>query len=210
MNKDDLVIVGASGHAKVVFDIADTLATYNILAFIDEFVEDGGEFFGIPVRNSLDGIQPCSFVIAIGDNQARKRLFNDLVSKLFQPVSLIHPSAVVSTHSSVAPGTVICPKAVVNANATVGENCIVNTGAIIEHDCVIGAHSHISVGVCLAGNVHVGEGTLIGVSAAARPRAQIGQWSIVGAGAVVTRDIPDHCTAIGIPAKPLPAEALNS
>ncbi|HOJ85133.1 MAG TPA: DapH/DapD/GlmU-related protein, partial [Bacillota bacterium] len=47
------------------------------------------------------------------------------------------------------------------------------------------------------------EGCLIGTNSALIEGISIGEWSIIGAGAVVTKDIPPHCTAVGVPAKPI-------
>lgn len=203
MEKQNLVIIGAGGHAKVVFDIVETICTYNVIAFVDQISENESKLFDVPVRKDFAEIAPCAYVVAIGDNKARSKTFEDLKAKNFKPTTLIHPSAVISKRASIGAGTVIMPNAVVNADAKIGIDCIINTGAIIEHDCVIGNHSHISVGVCLAGNVHVGDGALVGVSASARPHAKIGSWSTVGVGAVVIKDIPDNCTAVGVPARPV-------
>ncbi|HIC96179.1 TPA: transferase, partial [Candidatus Bipolaricaulota bacterium] len=82
-----------------------------------------------------------------------------------------------------------------------GENVIINTGATIDHDCVIEDYVHISPGVHLAGNVKLGELSHIGIGASAVQRVKIGKGVIIGAGAVVIDDIPDHVTAVGVPAR---------
>jgi serine acetyltransferase len=35
----------------------------------------------------------------------------------------------------------------------------------------------------------------------------VGRWSRVGAGAVVIADVPDHCTAVGNPARIVPGRS---
>jgi acetyltransferase EpsM len=55
----------------------------------------------------------------------------------------------------------------------------------------------------LAGKVFVGEGAHLGIGAIIIQGVKIGKFATIGADAVVTQDIPDHCTAVGIPAKPI-------
>jgi acetyltransferase-like isoleucine patch superfamily enzyme len=52
----------------------------------------------------------------------------------------------------------------------------------------------------LAGNVYVGECTHIGIGASVLPGIRIGKNCIVGAGAVVTKDVADGTTVVGVPA----------
>jgi acetyltransferase-like isoleucine patch superfamily enzyme len=47
--------------------------------------------------------------------------------------------------------------------------------------------------------VRIGEGTWIGTQAVVL--ADVGQYCVIGAGAVVTRPIPDHAIAVGVPAR---------
>ena len=49
--------------------------------------------------------------------------------------------------------------------------------------------------------IYVGKRTFIGYGAIIMPGVHIGERCIIGAGAVVTKDIPDHSVAVGIPAR---------
>jgi maltose O-acetyltransferase len=51
--------------------------------------------------------------------------------------------------------------------------------------------------------VTVGENTFIGAGATILPGITIGQDAVVGAGSVVTKDVQEKTTVIGIPAKPM-------
>jgi acetyltransferase-like isoleucine patch superfamily enzyme len=42
---------------------------------------------------------------------------------------------------------------------------------------------------------------MVGLGAKIIQCLSVGEWSIVGAGAVVIRDIPPGCTAVGVPAR---------
>ncbi len=51
--------------------------------------------------------------------------------------------------------------------------------------------------------IRIGNGTWIGGGAKILPGVSVGCHSVVGAGAVVTRDVADHQTVVGVPAKPI-------
>jgi acetyltransferase-like isoleucine patch superfamily enzyme len=53
----------------------------------------------------------------------------------------------------------------------------------------------------LIGNIHIKQGAHIGIGSIILPGVTIGQGSIIGAGSVVTKNIPDNCLAVGVPAK---------
>jgi acetyltransferase EpsM len=92
----------------------------------------------------------------------------------------------------------------VQPNATLGRHVLINTGASVDHDCVVGDYAHISPQAALSGHVSIGEGTHIGVGAVVIPKVRVGRWCKVGAGTVVIRDLPDHVTAVGNPARIVP------
>lgn len=54
--------------------------------------------------------------------------------------------------------------------------------------------------VVFAGKVRIGEGSWLGENVCIIG-ASVGKHCVIGANAVVTKDIPDYCVAVGIPAK---------
>ena len=193
-------IFGASGHAKVVLDILRTNAI-PVASILDDhptvpFLID------IPVIHSKDFTLQAidKFIIAIGENSIRKAIVE---KNNFQFYKAIHVDATVSSFASIAEGTVVMPQAVINADATIGKHCIINSRSVVEHDCVLEDYVHVSPNASLAGNVTIGEGSHIGIGASVIQGVKIGKWVTIGAGAVVTQDIPDNCTAVGIPANPI-------
>ncbi len=51
--------------------------------------------------------------------------------------------------------------------------------------------------------VEIGDGSFLGYGAVVLPNVRIGRGCFVGAGSVVTRDLPDHAVAAGVPARVL-------
>lgn len=143
----------------------------------------------------------CRFLVAVGDNSQRARLYAQLLAKGGIPASVIHPKATVARTARIGKGTVILAGVVVNADAVVGENCILNTAASVDHDCVVGNHVHLCPGVHLAGGVRIGDFSMLGIGAAVLPGVSVGANCVVGAGAVVNRDLPDNVVACGVPAR---------
>lgn len=191
-------IYGASGHAKVVIDIIQSIG-----GTIDNIIDDDPEIkevLGLPVVNTFsENTSKNNFFLAIGDNLSRKRLAGSLDKKFEQ--ALIHPTSSISFSTSIGEGSVVMALACINNGARIGSHCIINTGSIVEHDCFLEDFVHLSPNSAIAGEVHVGEGTQIGIGAVVVPRIQIGKWATIGAGAVVIEDVPDFAVVVGNPGK---------
>ena len=195
-------LFGASGHAKVIIDIIESNGFE--VGYIFDDNPDIKVFLGREVISNYSDVQLNSnpLIISIGDNAARKEVFEKLKSVELSP-AIAHPSAIISPYSKIGKGTVVMPNVVINSDVYIGENCIINTSAVIEHDCVIEDFTHISPNAALAGGVKIGKGTHLGIGVTTIQCIEIGDNTIVGAGAVVTKDLPPNCTAVGIPAKPI-------
>lgn len=190
---------GASGHAKVVIDIAEQNGfVVGGLIDINPAIKSLGNYLVATELPAAD-YEGQGFVITIGNNQIRKRLANELDGKYFE--TLVHNRVALSARVIIGEGTVIMAGVSINADVSVGKHCIINTNASVDHDCVIGDFVHISPNVALAGDVHVGEGTHIGIGACVIQGVRIGKWCTIGAGAVIIRDVPDGATVVGNPGR---------
>lgn len=192
-----LIIIGASGHGKVVADIA-ALNGYKDIVFLDDN-ESVKECAGYPVIGRSTSAPAGEVFVAVGNAEIRKKLMGYYKDRL-QPV-LVHPNAVIAGGVDIKDGTVIMAGSVINTSAKLGRGCIVNTSSSIDHDCVIEDFVHVSVGSHLAGTVKVGEGTWIGAGATISNNVNICDGCVIGAGAVVLKDIFESGTYVGVPAK---------
>ena len=190
-----LIIYGASGHGKVVYDAA-VKSGHDVISFYDDDVEKL-EILGQKVSHLLPTFGQV--IIAVGDNNVRKKLVSQI--KLDLSEAVIHPSSILGVDVEIGEGSVVFAGSAVNPDVHIGKHVIINTNATIEHDCIIDDFVHVSPNATLCGTAEVGEGTQIGAGAVVLPNLKIGKWCIIAAGAVVTRDIPDYSKVIGVPGK---------
>ncbi len=201
MNKE-VIIIGASGHGKVVADIV-LKSNDRIIGFLDDN-ENIKEFIGYRVLGKTSDYiyyPNVKFVVAIGNSNVRERLANLMKDKVSFYTG-IHPSSQISSlNVTIGEGTVVMANAVINSGATIGKHCIINTGAVVEHDNIIGDFTHVSVGTKLGGSVEIGKSCWLGIGATISNNIRIASNSFIGAGAVVVKDIIDSGLYVGIPAK---------
>lgn len=203
---DDIILIGAGGHAKSVIDSIEKCNQYHILGFTDIACVD--EYRGYPYLGN-DNILESYFKIGIkyafismgflGEISNKRNLLYKKVKNLgYKLPIIIDPSAVVASDAEIGEGTFIGKGCIVNSAVRVGKMCIINTGAIVEHDNQIGNYSHISVNTTLCGNVTVGENTFIGANATIIQGKKIDSGSIVGAGSIVLRDTSQNEKVYGL------------
>ncbi len=102
----------------------------------------------------------------------------------------------------------------IHPEANIGKNLFIDhgTGVVIGQTTIVGDNVTIYHGVTLGGVGRVGQvtekrhptlknGAIIGAGAQVLGDITIGEYAKIGANSVVTNDIPDGATAIGIPAR---------
>ena len=204
-SRGPILVWGASGHAKVVADLARALG-FDVLVFVDDDeTRQDEQFFGGTITHArqIESLrrESSQLAIGVGDNRARERLSGRAAQLGFAMPPLVHPSAYVAPSATIGDGSVVMAHAVVNADARISLGVIVNTGCIIEHDCVVGSFSHVSPGATLAGAVSLGHRVHVGAGATVLPGVQIGDDAVVGAGAVAIDNVRPDSTVAGVPAR---------
>ena len=194
-----LTIIGASGHGKVVAEIA-RLNGYDEIEFLDDNPELQfcGKWPVIGLTMLAEKAESDLF-IAVGNAEIRERLMERFMDKHI--TTLLHPDAVVAEDAEIGCGSVVMAGAVINPGARIGKGCIINTSSSVDHDCLLGDYVHVAVGSHLAGTVRVGKGTWIGAGATVSNNVSICAGCMIGAGAVVIRDIGISGIYIGVPAR---------
>ena len=202
--KDKLIIIGASGHGKVVADIAIKMNKWQRIAFLDDD-ESIKTSMGLKVIGKMADAftykDEADFFVAIGKNATREKVQGKLMDQGMTVVKLIHPSAVIGTDVEIGMGTVVMAGVVINSSSRIGEGCIINTSSSLDHDNIIEDYVHISPGASLAGTVKVGRGSWIGIGSVISNNVNICSGCKVGAGAVVVKDITEPGTYVGVPVR---------
>ncbi len=205
-----LLVVGAGGHGCVVAETALRTEIWSDVAHLDDLLERPQLQTGVEILGSINDLETLTrsrdqFVIAVGDNTVRLRLFEDLKRHLV-PASVIAPEALVSKTVAIGDGAVIMAGAIVNVGVVLGEACILNTASTIEHGVTLGPGVHVGPGAILGGDVEEGARTFIGMGARVLPGVSLGDDVVVGAGAVVVHDLPEAGVYLGVPARPAPVQ----
>ncbi|MBA4742133.1 MAG: NeuD/PglB/VioB family sugar acetyltransferase [Azoarcus sp.] len=206
-----IVIIGAGGHGLTVAEalFAATRAGNPVRAagFLDDTPElRGAAVAGLPVLGPLacaNSVDCDAFIVGIGDNHARKRIFDELRAAALPVHTVIHPTAVIATTAHIGEGAYIGANALIGAASVIGDNTIVNGAGCVGHHNRIGAHVHLGPGVNAAGHVDIGDGCEIGTGANFLPEAAVGAWSSVVGGALVAARFESEVLIGGAPARVL-------
>jgi sugar O-acyltransferase (sialic acid O-acetyltransferase NeuD family) len=205
MSKPKIILIGAGGHAHACIDVIQHHGQYQIAGLVGMPKEMHFRYFGYSVIATDDDLPQLAkdyqyALVAVGQIQApdlRIRLYQQATKSGFQMPFIIAPSAHVSSHSTIGPGTIVMHGAIVNAGARVGNNCIINTRALVEHDATIQDHCHISTGAILNGDVHIGAGSFVGSGSIIKEGLRLGQRCVVGMGLSVRHNQLAHTQFLG-------------
>lgn len=205
MLDNKIILIGYSGHAMVVADAAVDNGL-NIIGYAEKKIIENNPFnlkyLGDEKEETFIGWKlNADFLIGIGDNIIREKIFNSLVKRGSEVKTLKSKSSIISKYSTIGNGTFVSNNVTVNAYSRIGMNVILNTGCIVEHECNIENSAHVAPGAVLAGNVTIGERSFVGANAVLKQGVVVGKDVIIGAGTVVLHDIPDNMKIVGNPSR---------
>lgn len=142
--------------------------------------------------------------VAIGDPKTKKKIVESITNSNIDFPNIIQPNVLIGDDSvSLGKGNIICARVIITVNIQIDDFVILNLSCTVGHDTVINSYSSFMPSINVPGEVHIEEGVYVGIGAKIINQLSIGQYTIVGAGAVVSKSLPEKCTAVGIPAKPI-------
>ena len=202
---------GASGFSR---EVADILLTFGVkvLVFVD-LSTIAHQYFSFPVFDESDITelqdQGFCFIIGVGDNQARKKIYEKFASLPYP--NLIHSSASMGFKQlgmlKNKKGNIITAGVRFTNNIQIGDFGIYNLNSTVGHDCMIEDFVNLAPGVNISGNVHLKEGAYVGTNASILQgksideKLEIGAYASIGAGAVVIKSVQSFDTVVGVPAR---------
>lgn len=195
-----LLILGIGSFALEVADLVSEIPGFRVAGFVQS-IDPGKQqrnFEGLPVFwiGDVQELAETHWAVCAVGTTKRSSFIEQAVATGIRFATLVHPTARVSSKSSLGEGTIISAGAVIGAYTRLGRHVIVNRGALLGHHTEIGHYVTIGPGANIAGSCRVGEAAFIGIGAVVRDHLEIGSRSFVGAGAVVTRNIPSSVVVV--------------
>lgn len=201
----EVVIIGAGGFGREVFQYAYDTGRFNVVGFLDDRQADALTIpDGLPLLGSISAYEPSvgqRFLMAVGDPEARSKIAKRIqaLGGVFE--TIVHPASYVASTARIGAGSIVAPFASVGASAVLAELSQVHFYASVAHDVRVGKYSALSPYAAVNGGGQLGDCAFLGTRATVNPLKSVGDHSKVAAGAVVYQDVPEWSLASGNPAK---------
>lgn len=210
---EPLVVVGAGGFGREALDVAlamnevseaplwdirgvvdDAPSELNLRRLVDRGVPWLGEV------KTLERDDDAWVAIGIGAPQIRRAVSGRLALPACRHATLVHPTVVHGSCSSIGSGSILCAGVVLGTNVTLGQLTHLNARAVIGHDSTTGDFVSINPSATVSGECRIAEAALVGAGAVVLQGRSVGCESVVGAAACVVHDVPEGRSVKGVPA----------
>lgn len=208
---DQIYVVGAGGLGREVASwLLDSINSDDceFAGFVDENLDSASanlELKGIASQvvslDSVPMVPNIGFLIGIGNPDSREKFSKLLEEEERTLCSLIHPSVIFGSRSTIQAGTIIGPNASVSVDVKIGKAVLIGVGTNLGHDVEIGNYSTILGSNIINGNVQIQENVTVGAGAVIHPNLVIEKDSKVGIGSVVIKNVSRGTSIFGNPAR---------
>lgn len=205
-----LIIVGAGGMGRTMYDLAKESYGYGdefeIYGFIDDNIRALDEFENYPpIIGTISTYIPNKdevFVCSIG-GLYRRACIEKMIGKGAEFITLIHKTARIGTNVRMGKGTLVGTYTTIAADAELGDYNFIQSLTIIGHDCKIGSWNRIDSQVMMVGATTIGDNNMIHTGAMINHNVHIGDNCTIGASSFVTMDVESGSTLFAAPARRL-------
>jgi len=208
MMQKTIYIVGAGsvgGH------IASNKELYNLQSFEIAFVDDDPKkwntiFCNYPVIGPINKLLEVEISTSVIIGIAFPRIKFEIIQNLKQNPNLTFPSLVsnrswISNDVHIGEGAIIYPGVSINYGSKIKDFVVINMNCSLGHHVEIGDYGSLSPGVNLGGHTVVGDATLMGIGSCTLQGVIIGKEAIIGGQCMVTKNVDDNLTIVGVPAR---------
>lgn len=206
----NLVIIGAGGLAREIYDLAQICygneSNFKIKGFLS-VVSSNIEELGYPkiLSSSADyKIEDGDvFFCAIGNVLRRKKVVERILLKGGKFINLIHPSANISPSVKLGVGVAIKSHCVISSDVTIGDFTFLQSSVIMGHDVIIGNYCQINSFSFFAGSAQIAHCVTVNAGAKLIQNVKVEEEAVIGMGSVVLNRVKKGTTVFGVPAKRL-------
>ena len=204
----NLVIIGAGGLAREVFDLSHLCygndPKFNVKGFLSDGPSNIQDMGYPPVLGKVEDYEVSAddvFFCAIGNVFDRKKTVEIILTKGGKFINLIHPTAIISPSAQIGTGVAIKAFCTIASDVRIGNFNYLQSSVIIGHDVVLGDFCQVNSFSFFAGCVTVGNLCSINAGAKLIQSIKVEDESVVGIGSIVLRNVKKGSTVFGVPAK---------
>ncbi len=204
-----MLVAGAKRHAKEVLQILEKENNIKI-SFFDDISDDLEDLLYSKYKilkstqeaKKYFETENSKFILALGNPILRKILAIKLKEQGGSLESVIAKTSEIGNHEVfLGNGINVMHQVMISNNVNIGEGSLINAFSSIHHDVNVGEYCEVSPHAVLLGGCSLGNLSSIGSNATILPNVRVGNNVVIGAGSVVTKDVPDNCLVVGVPAK---------
>ena len=204
----NLIIIGAGGMGRTIYDMACENSGYNkdfvIKGFIDDNIHSLDGFSHYPqILGTISDYQVEDgdvFVCSIG-GESRRTCMESILNKGGEFYTLIHPTSRIGTNVHVGKGCYIGAFTTIASDAYIDDYNFIQSYTIVGHDVRIGKWNRIDSYVMCVGGTKIGNGCMIHTNAVLNHNVVVEDGAHVGACSFVLNKVEAGTTVFGNPAR---------
>lgn len=204
----NLIIVGAGGMGRTIYDMAlenaGFMKEFVIKGFIDDNTHQLDSFENYPpIVGTISEYVPEAddvFVCSIG-GESRRACMEKIIARGGEFMTMIHPSSRVGTNVHIGKGTYVGAYTIIAADAFIDDYNFIQSHTIIGHDVRIGKWNRIDSYVMFVGATRMGEGCMVHTRAMISHNVEVGDNAHIGAASLVITNVESGTTVFGSPAR---------
>jgi len=206
----NLVIIGARGFGREVFDLAKNTQAfkdgeYQIKGFLDDKSDalEGYQNYPSILGNVEDyQIQQNDvFTCALGSVQPKKKYAQLILDKGGEFINLVDLQANVRSDVSHLKGILIFSFVFVSVDVSLSDFVSLQHFSCLGHDAKVGKWSHMCSSSAILGFTVLGDEVMLQTAAKVVPKKIVGKGAMVGAGSLVVKNVKAGESVFGSPAR---------